>query len=320
MRRMAQAQEGAAPGEISPETTWNLLVASIRDMFQGFVQHLPNLLIALVVVAGTWALSAFAQGLYWRFVEKRRLRRSLKDLFAKALAITIWILGLMAASIVVFPSVKPESILAGLGLSSIAIGFAFKDVVENFFAGFLILIREPLEIGDFVKCGDVEGQVETITIRDTLIRQTDGQRVIVPNAMLFKNPVWIRTDQEQRRVTILCGVAYDVDLDRAREVIHGAVTPLESVVAERDVQVFVHGFGSSSIDFEVAWWTGSKPVEIRRSRDEVVAAIKAALDDAGIEIPFPYRTLTFKEPLGLDNARATDTSHARDRTDDDDES
>lgn len=287
-------------GDFSVSNAWDLLMESLLDMFQGFVQHLPNLLIALVVLVLGWALSWAAQKAYWRLVRDRRLRRSLKDLFAKLISITVWTLALLAASVVVFPSVKPESILAGLGLSSIAIGFAFKDVVENFFAGFLILIREPLEIGDFIKCDNVEGKVETITIRDTLIRQTDGQRVVVPNGMLFKNPVWIRTDQEERRVSVICGVAYDVDLEEAQGVIQKALEGLDSIVGSREVEVYAHEFGSSSIDFEVTWWTGSKPGEIRRSKDEVVRAIKAALDDAGIEIPFPYRTLTFKEPLSVE--------------------
>ena len=293
--------------DFSASTAWDLLLKSLLDMFEGFVQHLPNVLVALVVLFLTLALSWIAQKAYWRVVRKRRLRQSLKELFGKIVSISVWAIGLLGASVVVFPSVKPESILAGLGLSSIAIGFAFKDVVENFFAGFLILIREPLEMGDFVKCGDVEGKVESITIRDTLIRQTDGQRVIVPNGMLFKNPVWIRTDQEERRVSITCGVAYDVDVAEARSVIQKAVDGLDSVVSSRDVQVYASEFGSSSVDFEVTWWTGSKPGEIRRSKDEVISAIKAALDKAGIEIPFPYRTLTFKEPLSVSTEGAGGT-------------
>lgn len=294
--------------EFSASTAWDLLVSSLHDMFRGFVQHLPNLLIALIVLMMTWTFAWAAQKAYWRLIGKRRLRRSLKDLFAKLISITIWCLGFLAASVVVFPSVKPESILAGLGLSSIAIGFAFKDVVENFFAGFLILIREPLEIGDFIKCDNVEGKVESITIRDTLIRQTDGQRVIVPNAMLFKNPVWIRTDQEKRRMSIICGVAYDVDLEQARGVIGKSLDGLDSVDADREVQIYAHEFGSSSIDFEVTWWTGSKPGEVRKSKDQVVRSIKGALDEAGIEIPFPYRTLTFKDSLNVERSGEMESS------------
>ena len=280
--------------EFSTARAWELLQSSLNEMFQGFVRHIPNLMIAAIVLTLTWTISWALQKIYWRVMRNRRVRRSLKDLFAKLLSIGVWVLGSLAASVVVFPSVKPESILAGLGLSSIAIGFAFKDVVENFFAGFLILIRDPLEIGDFIKCDDVEGQVEEITIRDTLIRQTDGQQVVVPNGMLFKNPVWIRTDQERRRITVICGVAYDEDVDHARQVMTTALEGLSTVDSDREVQVFAREFGASSIDFEITWWTGSKPVEVRRSRDEVIAAVKAALDDAGIEIPFPYRTLTFK--------------------------
>lgn len=294
-----QGSGSASSDEFSVSKAANLLLESLREMFEGFVQHVPNLLIAGVALALTWAASSLLQKVYWRFVRNRRLRRSLKDLFAKLLSIAIWVVGMLAASVVVFPSIKPESILAGLGLSSIAIGFAFKDVVENFFAGFLILIRDPLEIGDFIKCEDVEGKVEQISIRDTLLRQTDGQQVVIPNGMLFKNPVWIRTDREVRRVTVICGVAYDEDVDQARDVIRGAVEGLPSVDAKQEVQVFACEFNSSSVDFEVAWWTGSEPLDIRKSRDEVIAAVKSALDEAGIEIPFPYRTLTFKEPIAF---------------------
>jgi len=191
----------------------------------------------------------------------------------------------------------PAKMLTALGLGSVAIGFAFKDVFENFLAGILILFREPFRLGDYVECGSIEGQVEEITIRDTHIRQTDGQRVVMPNALLFKEPVTVRTDKDLRRTTITCGVAYGEEVDLAREVITRAVKHVDTVRNDvRDVQIFAKEFNSSSIDFEVTWWTGSRPIDIRVSRDQVVAAVKRALDDAGIEIPFPYRTLTFKGP------------------------
>ena len=88
------------------------------------------------------------------------------------------------------------------------------------------------------------------------------------------------------------------DVDEARDVIAEAVRSVDSVRDDvKDVQIFAQEFADSSINFEVTWWTGSKPVDIRQSRDKVVAAVKRALDDAGIEIPFPYRTLTFKDPV-----------------------
>jgi small-conductance mechanosensitive channel len=124
--------------------------------------------------------------------------------------------------------------------------------LENFLAGILILYREPMRLHDHIFCDDIEGEVEKITIRDTHVRQTDGQLAVLPNATLFKNPVIIRTDQELRRVTIAAGVAYDEDVDQSRTVIERAVRGLDSVADDRPVQVFAQAFGSSSIDFEVA--------------------------------------------------------------------
>ncbi|WP_027135401.1 mechanosensitive ion channel family protein [Geminicoccus roseus] len=280
-----------------------ILEHRIFQLVRDFIAQLPQFLLALAILVVTWAVARYGSRLLMRGLGHTKVRRSLADVLEKLVAIMIWLGGLLLASVVAFPTLTPGRVITALGLGSIAIGFAFKDILENFLAGILILYREPFRLGDYVECAGIEGRVEEITIRDTHIRQTDGQRVVVPNATLYRDPVWVLTDQDTRRTTIICGIAYGEDVDRAREVIQAAVTPLPSVRDDREVQVFAQAFGESSIDFEVTWWTGAKPIDIRRSRDQVVAAVKRALDEAGIEIPFPYRTLTFKEPLALTRAR-----------------
>lgn len=258
----------------------------------------PRLGAAVIVLLATWALSKLLRAGVARLGRRLRLRRNLIDVLLMLIATAVWIAGALVALTIVFPSITPGRALTTLGLGSIAVGLAFKDTFENFLAGILILLREPFRIGDYVECDAVDGRIEEITIRDTRIRQTDGQLVVMPNHALFQNPVRVRTDSELRRTTIICGVAYGEDVDEARSVIEAAVREVDSVRDDvKDVQVFAQSFGNSSIDFEVTWWTGSRPIDIRASRDQVVAAVKRALDEAGIEIPFPYTTLTFKEPL-----------------------
>lgn len=276
------------------------LMTQLGDYWRGFWEILPQLMLAIVVIGIVWALSKGVKWLLSRLLRRARMRRSLIEVFQMIAGTSIWLVGSLIAMTIVFPSLTPAKALTALGLGSVAIGFAFKDVFENFLAGLLILLREPFKLDDFVECSDIEGKVEEITIRDTHIRQTDGQLVVMPNALLFKQPVTVRTSQNLRRAEITVGVAYDVDVDAARDVIHKSVTDVDLVRDDvRDVQVFAKEFGASSIDFQVTWWTGSSPVDIRASRDKVVASIKRALDDAEMEIPFPYRTLTFKEPLPL---------------------
>ncbi|PRY92892.1 small-conductance mechanosensitive channel [Hasllibacter halocynthiae] len=274
------------------------LLVQLQGWSAGLVEALPRIGVALVVLALAVLAVAIGRSVIARL--GRRLRPNLVEVLQLLLSVGVWLVFGLVALTIVFPSITPGSALATLGLGSVAIGFAFKETFENFLAGILILLREPFKIGDFVECDSVEGQIERITIRDTRLRQTDGQLVVVPNHDLFHNPVVVRTDRDLRRAAITVGVAYGEDVDAAREVIADAIRAVDSVRDDvHDVQVFAKAFASSSIDFEVAWWTGSTPLDIRSSRDQVVAAIKRALDESGIEIPFPYRTLTFKEPLAL---------------------
>lgn len=272
----------------------------LETHLEAFLAASPRMIGALVAIILFWVLSRIVRWLARRIGRRARLRSALVDLVVMVTSVGVLMFGALTAASILFPSVTPGKLLTAFGLGSVAIGFAFKDILENFFAGILILLREPFSVGDHIAADDTEGAVEEITIRDTHIRQTDGQLVVVPNATLFQNPVTVRTNAEFRRATIICGVAYGEDVDEARAIIERAVKAVDLVRDDvRDVQVFAQSFGASSIDFEVSWWTGSKPVDIRASRDKVVAAVKRALDDGGIEIPFPYRTLTFNEPLQM---------------------
>lgn len=283
--------------DINPLT---ILTSQITSMLKATIALLPELAVALVVILLTWLIAKFVRFIVKRTLNKSKMRPSLCGLVIMLSGLVVWIFGLMSAAIILFPNLTPASMLAGLGLGSVAIGFAFKDTFENFLAGIIILLRKEMRINDHIECEDLEGKVENIAIRETHIRQTDGQLVIVPNSVLFKNPLTIRTDLDQRRTTIICGIAYDEDVAEGRKVIKNAVEGCSTVIKDnRPIQIFAQEFADSSINFEITWWTGSKPVDIRTSRDEVVEAVKKALDDAGIEIPFPYRTMTFKEPLSL---------------------
>lgn len=286
-------------------TFWGSLPAPLRNQLEsyatGFWEILPQLIMSFLFIFFVWAAVKVVQWILPRFLKGAHVRRALVDVLVMLATVGLWLFGILIAVTIAFPTITPGRALTALGVGGVAIGFAFKDVFENFLAGVLLLVREPFSIGDFIDCEDIDGQVEEITIRDTHVRQTDGQLVVAPNAMFFKNPVTIRTARDVRRTTIICGVGYGEDVDEAREVITRAVKSVDAVRDDvRDVQIFAKEFGDSSINFEVTWWTGSKPVDIRSSRDKVVAAIKRALDEAGIEIPFPYRTMTFPETLKIE--------------------
>lgn len=271
-----------------------ILLRRVQEMGAELIRLLPQLCIALLVIIVTVIAAKFARRIAEKLLGRTELRGTLINLVETMVGVLIWVLGTLIAMTVIFPGVTPASILAVLGLGSVAVGFAFKDIFENFLAGVLIMLRKRMRLGDVIECEQIEGRVEAISLRDTHLRRLNNELVIVPNAFLFKNPVRIITESKLRRHDVEVGVAYDVDLDAAATVIRKAVSDCDNVTEERPIEVYAKEFGDSSINFLVRWWAGSKPVDAHASRDQVVRAIKRALDDAGMEIPFPYRTLTFK--------------------------
>lgn len=290
---------------------WDMAPAPMQEKLSGYAEGfwtiLPNLIMGILFLFVVWAFVSFVSWVLPKAMRKARFRSALIDVARMVAKVFLWTIGILIAATIIFPTLTIGKLFAAAGVGGLAIAFAAKDTLENFFAGIMLLVREPFQKGDFIDCEGFEGKVEDITVRETHVRQTDGQLVVAPNAMFFKNPVTIRTANDLRRTTVICGVAYDEDVDEARDVILDAVKSVDSVRDDvKDVQIFAQEFADSSINFEVTWWTGSEPVDIRRSRDKVVSAVKRALDDAGIEIPFPYRTMTFKEPLNLQGNRGQD--------------
>ena len=279
----------------------------LQDMGEGFVASLPSIAIAIFILFITWILARFAARISDMLVGRTDLRASLKTLIDTLVKLGIWVAGIFIAAVVVLPGLTAASLLAGLGIGAVAIGFAFQDVFENFLAGVLIMVREKMRIGDVIECEGISGKVEHITLRETHIRKLSGELTVVPNSILFKTPVEIVTDESQRRHEVVVGVSYDTQLDHAASVIRRAVEGVDHVLASKWIDIFAQEFNSSSVDFLVRWWAGSSPRDGWESKDKVIRAIKAALDDAEIEIPFPYVTHTFKETVPV--SHLGDTSH-----------
>jgi small-conductance mechanosensitive channel len=214
--------------------------------------------------------------------------------FAEYLVITIGAISFLEQiGVDVFP------ILGALGVAGIALAFALQNILENFIAGVLLLLRRPIRIGDqaAIGSGPEVGTVEDINLRTTVLMRVDGKRVFVPNASVLNNPIENYTVGGMRRTDLSVGVAYATDLETARAAILGAVARIDGVLAEPPPQALVEAFGSSSIDFVVRYWHRPTIAVEWEVRDAVAVSVKRAFDAADIEIPFPQRVVWFPEPL-----------------------
>lgn len=268
------------------ETDAGITLERIEGFIRGFWWILPNLGIALVVFLIFLGLAWAARAAVFRFFHRRH-RPDLAALLAGFARWSIIALGLLVVATIVFPSVKPADVLATLGVGSIAIGFAFKDILQNWLAGLLLLLRRPFRQGDQIVVGKHEGTVESIEARATLIRTYDGRRVIIPNSSVYTESVTVNTAFERRRSEYDVGIGYGDDVGKACEVIRHALKGLPGVATDPALEAIPWELAGSSVNIRVRWWTEPQQADVVHARGQVIQAIRKALGEAGIDLPFP---------------------------------
>lgn len=271
--------------EIDPLNYVQALQDELEAMAKGAVQMLPSLVIALMVLLFTWVLARFAVKISDRITGHTSLRTDLKQLIDTLVRTAIWIIGIIVALTIAVPSFTPGGAIAGLGIGAVAIGFAFQDILENFLAGVLLMLRNKMNVGDTIEAENVVGRVEKTTLRETHIRMLSNELMVVPNSMLFKKPVKILTDEALRRDELIARVALDADLEQAQAVILKALRSIEAISKDKPTVVFARSFAPHSIEFLVQWWSQSVLNDMRQTKSDVIMAIKKALDEAGMAIP-----------------------------------
>jgi small conductance mechanosensitive channel len=263
------------------------LYDQVDRLVDGLVRMLPNLVIALVVF-GLFVVAGklVRQGLHRAWHGRRG------DLFT----------GLLVAMSIVVPSIGGGELVQILGVGGVAIGFAFRDILQNFLAGILLLLRRPFYIGDQIVYKDYEGTIEDIETRATFVRTYDGTRVIIPNSELFTNPVRVQTAFEARRSEFDIGIHYDDDIETARAAFLDAVRRVDGVLDDPAPQVLTWGLDDSAVTLRVWWWSRPERASVVSTHDRVVTALRYKADEAGITIPFPIRTVYFNDETKRDTA------------------
>ncbi len=250
----------------------------------------PRLGIALGVLVAGWAASRLV-----RWVLQRRWRRTRTPSFSVVMPkLAGWcVLGatVTVAITVAFPSVDPVDVIAGLGVVSIAAGFAFQDIFSNLLSGLLLIVRQPFVSGDQIEIGEVEGTVRHITIRETEIRTFDGRHVLIPNKDVYQTAISIRTVQPAIRSSLIVGCSYDDDLDLAAATALDALRRAEGVVEDPPPEALFVEFNESTVDLDLRFWTIPLEGDRRMVVHRVVTEVKRAFDAQGLDMPWPIRTI-----------------------------
>lgn len=284
-----------------PATVVEILGEAIEDLVTGFLVRIPLIVLAVVV----FLLAIGVVRLTLKLVDRGLSRAKVDFAVQRLISNLLWV-GLVTGAILLALSIAGVQVgaaLAAIGLAGLALAFALQNILENFIAGMLILMRKPFLRGEQIETDEYAGTVEDVDLRVTRLRVFDGELVLVPNADVFTNPIVNLTRLGLRRTRVVVGIDYRDDHDAAREVLLGAVESVPQVLSEPAPEVLVIELADFAVEFEVAYWTAPDMQTVRIARDRVLRACKSAVEEAGMTIPWPIRTLAAdRHPLRVDTA------------------
>ena len=271
-----------------------LITDKIESWLKQLIVLLPNLVIAIVVAVIFVVLAKTFRNVGQKVLRRISHNHAVNNLLVTVIYVTVLTIGFFVALTIVGLDGAVTSLLAGVGIVGLALGFAFQDIAANFISGVLIAVGQPFRVGDIIKSGDNFGTVTDINLRTTTVRTFQGIEVLIPNKNLFQEVVENYTNTHDRRVDLTVGVSYGDDLEKVKELTVEAIKNLKSIDARREVSLFYSEFGDSSINFSVRFWAKTAgQVDYLQAQSDGIMAIKRVFDENDITIPFPIRTLDF---------------------------
>lgn len=280
--------------EISLDKPLEKVSGKIEAWLEAFVAMLPNMAVAILLFILFLLLAKLAQKIFIKLFDKASDNRALENLFSTVIYYSVLGVGLFIILGILKLDKTVTSLLAGVGVVGLALGFAFQDVAANFVSGIILAFRKPFTIGDIVEVTGIMGKVARTNLRVTVIETFQGQEVYIPNKDVLQNPITNFSVLGERRIDISVGVSYGDDLKKVKELTLNAIRNLDGVIRKDDIIFDYQEFGDSSINFNIRFWIDypDQPGYLTM-KDAAIMEIKQVFDENDITIPFPIRTLDF---------------------------
>ena len=276
------------------ESLFQELRDALSAYLDSFVDFLPKLIVALVLLVLYIFIAGWIRKKSMRFIAARLEDVTLVNFFDKIIKAINVIIGLLIFLTVIGKTGVATSLLGATSLSAIVIGFAFKDIAENFLAGIIMAFNRRYSVGDTIKTSGVEGTIVALNLRDTHIKTFDGKDVFVPNGLILKSPLYNYTIDGFLRFELELNLIGNTDIDQAKELIVKAIKEDNEIMTEeRAPYVFLTGMDASGQSFKAHYWLDLDDVSKGglAIRTEAYKRIKQALNDNGIQLKHSHYIL-----------------------------
>ena len=287
---LQEATEKTAQTVLEHTAKYNDAYSTIDKFVDGFWERLPYICIALVVFTIFLLLSKLFRFFVRKAIADRSYsKQNLVLVLNRVGSSAIMFFGFLIAMVIAIPGFTPGQLMSALGIGSVAIGFAFKDIFQNLLSGILILLGEPFRIGDDIIVSGMEGTVEDIQIRATFLRSPDGRRIVIPNATVYTSAVTVNTAYQRRRCEFVVGIGYEDDIQKAKNIILAILDKDPTILSQPGFTVNVNALADFSVNLTVRWWVDTTETTTANSISEVQEHVIQAFNQHGISIPYPVQ-------------------------------
>lgn len=272
-------------------------LVTLRGMADSIIAGLPNFILALAIFLLFYFVARRTRFFVVRLTDKQHKARNLGIILGKLAQSAVILLGLLVVLSILFPSFNPGDLIQLLGIGSVAIGFAFHDLFQNFLAGVLLLVTAPFRIGDQIIVQQYEGTVEDIAMRATTIKTYDGRRIVIPNTDLFTNSVTVNTAFKSRCLEFELAISLEEDIARVKRLVLETLAGLDGVLDQPRAEALVVALNQDSMTLRVSWWTRKHSyAEIMHLQDRVLTSLKEQLQTNLVAFPTQSQHI-FLQPL-----------------------
>ncbi len=296
------------------ETTLGRATNELIDIYWQAVRSWPVAVVAALIVLVTWAIAKAATAIFRRYLVYRVASPLLRSILARALTIPIYVLGIYFVLQIAGLTRLALTILGGTGILGIIVGFAFRDIAENFLASVLLSSRNPFRSGDLIEIAGHTGIVQNLNTRSTVLLTLSGNHIQIPNATVYKSTITNFSSNPTRLATFVVGIGYDSSAAEAQSLMLNVLREHPAVRSAPEPLVLLEELGAATVTLRASYWFDSAIHAPNRINSALLRQTKNALVSGGISLPDPAREVVFPNGVPVTVIKKTSQDPGTDRT------
>ena len=285
--------------------------STVKSIMRKTVQSIPIILAALLVLLFTFLAMYISGHVADYTILSRFQNKLLRGVVRKGLLLLVFLLGIYLVLQIAGLTRLAATVLGGTGLFGLIVGIAFRDIAENFLASILISMQNPFRYGDLIEVEGIQGYVQRVNTRGTLLMSLDGNHIQIPNSIIYKSKILNFTSNPKVRLDFMVGVGYDVPINEAQSIAKEILESHPAVLDDPEPTVLVEGLGSSTVNLRLYYWIDGHKFSVLKVNSSMMRLVKTTFEERGFSMPDDAREVIFPQGVPVTMVSAEEAAAAK---------